>query len=520
PRQPGDPLLSGSICIAGDGSYFAERVGGEGFAQRLATEASQYRYAPSPTQRALDALIRVLTAIAIALCAFYVALYYIRGFPAESLWEMIAATVTSMVPQGLVLMATLAFTLGALRLSARGAVVQRLNAVEAMASIDVLCLDKTGTLTTNRLTLARVRPIGADEVEVRDRLRVFASASLDAGNKTIAAIRAVLGDAPVEVIEQLPFKSQNRFSAVRVRRGGDGEDVLVLGAFEALASRFEELAAAESVWRELLPSGLRLLLFAEARDDTQPIALDNCRLRPLAIVALSDELRPEAGPVLSELAAQGIELKVISGDNPETVKATIAQLPAPLPEQVAVFGRVTPHQKLDIVKDLQAERHAVGMIGDGVNDVLPIKRADLGIAMGAGSSAARTVAGLVLETNDFTLLPQALAEGRAIVHNLRRAAKLFLLKNVYSLLLIVAGLGVFGLGFPYLPQQVTLLNLLTIGGPAFLIVLGRSPVGRPVRRGFLSDVGLFALIAGVATGAMAIGCWLDAAKFSDDEGTQ
>src|SRR5262249_41424542 len=120
----------------------------------------------------------------------------------------------------------------------------------------------------------------------------------------------------------------------------------------------------------------------------------------------------------------------------------------------------------------------------------------------------------------FTLLPQALAEGRAIVHNLRRAAKLFLLKNVYSLLLIVAGLGVFGLGFPYLPQQVTLLNLLTIGGPAFLIVLGRSPVGRPVRRGFLRDVGLFALIAGVATGAMAIGCWLDAAKFSDDEGTQ
>src|SRR5262249_15480458 len=158
---------------------------------------------------------------------------------------------------------------------------------------------------------------------------------------------------------------------------------------------------------------------------------------------------------------QGIELMVISGDNPETVKAAIAHLPSPLPQEVAVFGRVTPHQKLAIVNELVSQGRAVAMVGDGVNDVLPIKRADLGIAMGAGTRAAGAVAGLVLETNDFTLLRRALAEGRTIVHNLRRAAKLFLLKNVFALLLIIAGLGLLGLGFPYLPQQVTLLNVLT-----------------------------------------------------------
>jgi magnesium-transporting ATPase (P-type) len=202
------------------------------------------------------------------------------------------------------------------------------------------------------------------------------------------------------------------------------------------------------------------------------------------------------------------------------VKSTVARLPAALAGKITVFGRVAPHEKLDIVKELQSRGYSVAMVGDGVNDVLPIKRADLGVAMGAGSSAARTVAGLVLETNDFTLLPQALAEVRAIVHNLRRAAKLFLLKNVFTLLLIIAGLGPLGLGFPYLPQQVTLLNVLTIGVPAFLIVLGRSPAGGPVRRGFLREVGLFALLAGSLTAAAGLAIWITSAARGDSEELQ
>ncbi|HLQ44857.1 MAG TPA: HAD-IC family P-type ATPase, partial [Planctomycetaceae bacterium] len=293
PRQAGDRLLSGSVCVAGDGSYRADQVGGESFAQQTSLQAKRYRFVPSPIQRILNLIIRVLTAIAVVLCIVYVLLFYLRGFPLTDLWQMIAATVTSMVPQGLVLMTTLALTLGAVRMSRRGAIVQRLNAVESMASVDVLCMDKTGTLTTNRLCLDGVRPIHADENEVRDRLRLFVWTSIDAGSKTIAAIRTALGPLPdgitPNVIDQVPFKSQNRYSAVRFDKGEDVQ-TLILGAVEALRPFLAESAAeaVEVAWRELLPRGLRLLLFAEAR---QPLgtpafrnSLEGLTLRPLALV--------------------------------------------------------------------------------------------------------------------------------------------------------------------------------------------------------------------------------------------
>ncbi len=482
PRRAGERLLSGSFCVAGEGWYRADEVGGEAFANRTSAQARRYRFTPSPMQRTLDAIIRALTGITLALCLLYAVLYYLRGIDRADFWEMVAATVTSMVPQGLVLMTTLAFLLGAVRMSARGAVVQQLNAVESMASVDVLCMDKTGTLTTNRLALDRVTPLGVGADEARDRLRLFAWASLDERSKSVQGLRAALGapDTKPELLDQVPFKSQNRYSAVRLRAKG-AEQALALGAFEALRPLLakEAVGRAEAAWHELLPTGLRLLLFAEVTGSA-PFggSLQGLALWPVALVALSDELRPEAGAVLEALAAQGIRFKLLSGDNPETVRATVGHLNLPLArepvvsgDQLAaaadpaavirersVFGRVAPGQKLGIITALQTQGHHVGMIGDGVNDVLPIKRADLGIAMGEGSSAARTVAGLVLENNSFDLLPATLDEGRTILSNLRRAAKLFLLKNAYVLVLIVVGFGVLRLGFPLLPQQVTLLN--------------------------------------------------------------
>jgi cation-transporting ATPase E len=238
----------------------------------------------------------------------------------------------------------------------------------------------------------------------------------------------------------------------------------------------------------------------------------------LALIALSDELRPEAAAVLVALAAQGITFKVISGDNPETVRATVGGFDLPMShEQVvtgndlaaasypgeliaarSVFGRIAPEQKVTIVKALQEQGRHVAMIGDGVNDVLPIKAADLGIAMGEGSQASKTVAALVLERNDFGLLPEILEEGRTIVRNLRRSAKLFLTKNVYSLVLIlVYSLGTLGLPFPYIPQQVTLLNWLVIGVPALVIALSRERSTSATRPRFLREVGWFAIRTGV-----------------------
>jgi cation-transporting ATPase E len=521
-RSPGDRLLSGSFCVAGEGAYRAEQVGAESFAQRTSLAARAYQYTASPLTDVINLLIKLLSYAAIGLCLLYVGVYLLGDLPTREFVKWVAATITSMIPQGLVLTATVAFTLGAMHMTVRGAVVQRLNAVEAMAAVDVVCTDKTGTLTTNRLRLERVVPLAGDlpEALVRDRLRQFASASIDRKSKSIQALRGALGETSVEALDELPFKAQNRYSAVRVREGG-AERVLVLGACEALDPRLENPGA--DGWQgpcaELTRFGLRVLLFAESpRAAPFDGSLDGFPLRALALVALSDELRPDAGTVLEALAAQGIAFKVLSGDNPETVRATVGNVHLPLAQEAVVtgdqldaspdkvrviqehgvFGRVAPQQKVEVVEALKAGGRYVAMIGDGVNDVLPIKRAHLGIAMGEGSSACKTVAGLVLENNDFALVPETLEEGRTIVRNLRRSAKLFLVKNVYSLILLLLGaLHVFGLPFPYLPQQVTLLNWLTIGIPAFIITLSRERSASPTRPRFLREVGWFALRTGL-----------------------
>jgi cation-transporting ATPase E len=544
-RKPGERLLSGSFCVAGEGAYSADRIGAAAFAQNTSAEARRYHYTASPLQASINRIIEWLTGAALGLCALYAILYLAQRSDQAAMWERIAATITSMVPVGLVLMTTIAFTVGAVYMSRRGAVVQRLNAVESMAAVDVICTDKTGTLTTNRLQLDQVRVLNGAEDAVRAKLGAFAWASIDAKNKSILALREALASVPgkVELVDQLPFKSQNRYSAVRIRTGS-GEQVLALGACEALRGHLLDPADTlwEAAWNELLPTGLRILMFAEA-DRLAPFngSLDGIALRALALVALSDQLRAEAGAVLEALAGQGIAFKVLSGDNPDTVRATVAHLrlplarepvvtgdeleqtgdPAGLIRQRSVFGRVAPHQKVRIVKTLKEQGRHVAMIGDGVNDVLPIKQASLGIAMGEGSAAAKTVSGLVLENNSFALLPETLEEGRTIVRNLRRAAKLFLLKNVYSFFLIVLALAVFDLPFPYHPQQVTLLNWLTIGIPALLITLSRERSSAAAAPGFMREVAWFVFRTGVvfALAGLAV-LWISNRLLSDDEETQ
>jgi cation-transporting ATPase E len=548
PRKPGEQVLSGSFCVAGEGAYRADSVGATAFAQKTAAEARSYSYKASPIESSINRLIRILTTIAVLLSLSYVVLYFVRGDMRTSyLLQMVAATITAMVPQGLVLMATLAFLLGAVRMTARGALVNRLAAVEAMASIDALCMDKTGTLTTNQLKLDRLRVVtGAlAEEAVRERLRLFASLSLDRESKSLIALRTALGEARGELLDQLPFKSQNRYSAVRIR-SDDREFTLVLGACESLRPLLMDQSW-ERAWRDLMETGLRVLMFAEAVNAPRPTfdgSLEGFSLRPLALVGLSDEMRPEAGDVLQNLARQDIEFKILSGDNPDTVRATVFPLghdsdvpalkaltaqpvvsgseleSAPDSDELIrtrhVFGRVSPWQKVQIVRTLTSQGRQVAMLGDGVNDVLPIKNARLGIAMGDGSRASKTVAGIVLTTNDFALLPQVLDEGRIIVRNLQRAGKLFLTKNAYTLLLIIGALGIFDLPFPFAPQQVTLLNFLTIGIPALLITLDHAPAGRS-RGDFVWEIGAFAVWTGVVTGLVGLGLMLISNRAWGDE---
>jgi cation-transporting P-type ATPase E len=520
-RAAGDHVLSGSFAVAGEGSYQAEGIGKSGFAQSTAEQARSYRYAPSPLVRALNRLVNALTCAAICLCGIYLILYWLGRCGEDELIQNMAATITSMIPQGLVLTATLAFTIGAVRLSLQGAVVQRLSAVESMAGINVLCTDKTGTLTTNRLTLDRATPIGAGSAEDAGHLlALFASASVDQQSRVVLALKSALGELQVDRSDALPFQSKNRASAVRVRAGA-ADTVLVLGACEAVMPHLTPGmgAALEIAWKDALPSGQRLLIFGEA-DPAGPLGdtLAGLAIRPLLMLGFRDQVRPRAEQVLADFARQGIDLKIISGDNPDTIRATLAPLGLDLARshvttgdeldkaadfaaraaEASVFGRVSPRQKLEIVRALQARGLQVAMIGDGVNDVLPIKAADLGIAMGEGSQAAKTVASLVLQTNDFALLPAALDEGRLIVRNLRRAAKLFLTKNVFSLFLALAYVsGAGSIPFPYAPQQVTLLNWLVIGIPAMAMALSRARACRSSERDFLPAVGWFALRTGL-----------------------
>ena len=322
------------------------------------------------------------------------------------------------------------------------------------------------------------------------------------------------------------------------------ERLLVLGAWEALWPRLENRAAvaAEQAWTEALASGLRLLLFAEACDPAAALGATLPDLKPLALVALSDEPRPGAGDVLISLAAQGLRIKILSGDHPATIRATMEALrlpvldlrvisgdelarsanPLELIQTRDIFGRVSPAQKLEVISMLQSQGERVAMVGDGVNDIHSIKRADLGIAMGEGSSAVRDVAGLVLENNDFAILPAALSEGRIVVQKVRHVSKLFLLKNIYALVLIVTVVGVFGMDFPMLPQQVTLLNSLTIGIPVFvLITLGIQAAPAPIEKRFLREVGRFVLTTGTLVGFAGLGVMLLATlQHHWDVGTQ
>jgi cation-transporting P-type ATPase E len=295
-RHEGDNLLSGSFCVSGEGTYRVDSVGDEIYASWIASQARNYRYVASPLTRVINRLIGWLSFTAIGLSVMSVGLYFLHDLSKTESVQMVAATITSMVPQGMVLTATVAFILGAVRMTGRGALVQRLSAVESMASVDVLCMDKTGTLTTNRLRLdlVHVPAGGLRETEVRRRLSLFASASVDRRGRGLWAIREALGEVVAELLDQIPFQARNRYSAVRVRDGGS-ERVLVLGAYEALRGQLEgpDDGNLQFAWTELLPTGLRLLLLAETRQGG-PLAgtLEGVRLRPLALVGLSDKIRP------------------------------------------------------------------------------------------------------------------------------------------------------------------------------------------------------------------------------------
>ena len=512
-KAVGDMVLSGSFVAAGTGHVRATGIGSESYAATLAEEARRFSLVDSELRSGVNSILRWLTVIIPPAAG----LLLIRLLVTEDLWEealrgTVAAAV-AMVPDGLVLLTSLSFIVGVIALARRGALARELASVELLARVDILCLDKTGTITTGEIAFAGIETIGATTADEAAGA-VGAMAAVDpAPNATLAALASALDAPDWSATTTVPFSSARKWAAADF----DGRATFHLGAPDILLPKGEWAVARERV-AELAEAGQRVLVLTRSSAGTcDPETLPAARL-PMCLILLEDTVRPEAPEILTWFVEQGVALKVISGDHPATVAAVARRAGVPgadhwidardLPDDQealadavvagAVFGRVTPHQKRAIIDALQSRGHTVAMTGDGVNDVLALKDADMGIAMGSGSSASRAVAQLVLLDDQFSTLPRVMAEGRRVINNVERVANLFITKATYAVLL-TALVGLFGVPFPFLPKQLTLIGTISVGVPGFFLAL--APDASLVRPGFLPRVLRFALPAGTAAAA-------------------
>jgi cation-transporting P-type ATPase E len=514
-RAAGEEVRSGSFAVEGSGAYEVTAVANESYAGKLAGEAQAFRHPRSPLELALNRLLLLLVCAMVPLGILLGYALWKRDTPAGEAIETSVAGVVSIVPEGLVLLMSLTYAVAALRTTRRGALAQQLNAIESLASIDTICLDKTGTLTEGSLRVARVVPIdGVEEAALTHALGRYA-ASASVRNATIEALgESFPGEAsPVE--EEVPFASRRRWSGLRT-----GGKTYVLGAPEVVgAGPLADEAAAEA------GAGRRVVAFGEASTLPAGDGSGPPSASLLGLVVLSERLRPEARSTVEFFRAQGVDLKVVSGDSPVTVAAIAEDVGIPagdpvdgreLPEspeelrQVAVassvMGRVQPDGKRRVVEALGNAGRNVAMVGDGVNDVPALKAARLAIAQGNGVQMARAVADLVLVRGDFGAVPSMVAEGRTIFRNVRRVSKLFVAKSAFAAVLILS-IGVSPTAYPLLPRHLTLAAAVTIGVPAFILALAPSsgPFGT---RGFLRDIARFAVPGGTAAALGVVSSYL------------
>jgi cation-transporting P-type ATPase E len=492
-RAARDQVRSGSFAVEGAGAYVVEAVGAQSYAERITGEARAFRHPRSPLERALNRLLVVLVCVMVPLGSLLgYALWHRRASLDQSVTTSVAAVVT-MVPEGLILLASLTYAVAALRMARRGALAQQLNAIESLASVDVVCMDKTGTLTEARPRIVEVVPApGIAKVELTAVLARYAAAS-PSRNATLAAV-AEAYPAPAErAAASVPFSSRLRWSALAL-----ADATYVLGAPELFP-----LGALAEQARRRAAEGRRVVALARTATAVDPAAGLPADLEPLGLVVLAERLRPEARATVEFFRAQGVELRILSGDRPETV-AAIARDAGILESEVV--GRIDPDGKRRVVEELRDAGRYVAMVGDGVNDVPALKAARLAIAQGSGAQMARSVADLVLVNGDFAAVPAMVAEGRKVLRNLQRVAKLFVTKSAFAAFLILS-IGLTPTAYPLLPRHLTLAASLTIGIPGFFLALAPSS-GRFTADGFLREVGRFAAQAGTAAGLGVLSSYL------------
>lgn len=516
-KAVGDQVLSGTFVVAGIATMRATQVGASAYAQGLEAEARRPKRASSELQAGTNRILRGVTWAMVPASVLLVTSQMLRsGEPLESALRGSVAGVGAMVPEGLVLLTSIALALGALRMARSRVLVQTLPAVEVLARVDLLCIDKTGTLTEPAMRVHDVESLTGEEL--LPILGAMAAAD-HAPNPTMRAL-AQMGSAAPEwkLAEAVPFSSARRWSAA----GFGTRGAWVLGAADVLLNGARPTGSLAARLARHADAGRRVVLLSRAPgglvgNDLPP------GLVPAGLVALEEELRPEATSTVGYLLAQGIEIKVLSGDDPRTVAAIAKRVGIPVADGVdasqlptgqealiealgssSVFGRVSPHRKRAMVSALQSAGHVVAMIGDGVNDVAALRQADIGIAMGSGSQASRAVGQVVLLDSSFAAVPQLLYEGRRVIDNIERVARVVVTKTVYATVLAVT-VGVLAVPYPFYPRHLTLVSSLTIGIPGFFLALGRrAPLARS---GFTRRVLGVAGPAGLAGAGAALGAF-------------
>lgn len=514
-KKPGDKMMSGSFVVAGGGAFTATKVGREAYAAQLAEEASRFTLVHSELRSGISTILKYVTWLMVPTSiGLIISQLVVKD---DNFKESVAYTVggiVPMIPEGLVLLTSVAFAIGVIRLGRKQCLVQELPAIEGLARVDTVCLDKTGTLTEGGMDVTELRPLnGTDEAYVQKVLGALGESDPRPNASLQAIIDAYPDSEEWRCTESLPFSSARKYSGASFSEGDGDDSTWLLGAPDVLLPDGDpSLAEIE----DLNQQGLRVLLLARAAGELDDPDVAS-GARATALVVLEQRLRPDAADTLRYFEEQDVSAKVISGDNAVSVGAVAGKLSLPGAENTvdarklptdqgemaealdanSVFGRVTPQQKRDMVGALQSRGHTVAMTGDGVNDVLALKDADIGVSMGSGSEATRAVAQIVLLNNSFATLPSVVAEGRRVIGNITRVATLFLVKTVYSVviaLLVVCS----QVEYLFLPRHLTLLSTLTIGVPAFFLAL--APNKERAKPHFVRRVMRYAIPGGVVAG--------------------
>jgi cation-transporting ATPase E len=521
-KRTGQRALSGSFCLTGSGYYEVDAVREDSYAEKVAGEARTFRHPPSPLQDEVNLVLKASTWLMIPLAVVLIFALQARNTPLHDAAQTSTAGLITLIPEGLVLLMSVTLAVAAVRLARLDTLVQQMSAPEALAAVDTICVDKTGTLTTGDLELISVDVSDPSEASGAQQALARFAASSGERNRTLEAIAETYPATGERVRAEVPFSSEWKWSGLTLGRG----ETFVLGAPDVLMAR-GSLALPVPLQRSLeehTRNGRRVVAFGRASGGLpdNPYSDPPPAVTPLALIVLEETLRPDAQETIAYMREQEMDLKLISGDAPQTVTAVASAVGVPagagvvtgdeLPEDHAAIGRIAeentifcrirPEQKKALVTALAERGRFVAMIGDGVNDVPALKRARMAVAMGSGSQITKGIADIVLLKDQFSRLPRAVSEGRRIARNIHRLGRLYVTKTIYAAALIVV-VAIPGWAFPFLPRQLTLAAFLTIGIPSFVLAL--APSDGPLYRGrLLRALAAFAVPAGLAIAAASL----------------